>query len=244
MSDELWARMPKTEVHLHLEGTIAPETLWSLARRNHVALPVGSLAELQALYVFESFDHFIELWLLMCSCLRKDADYEQMVDAFAAQCASDNVRYVEAHFTPYNHEKLGIGGRRALEIVSHRLLASERAGGPVVRLIADIPSESAPESGPFTVGLLEEEANPLIVAIGLGGPEYGFPGETSRVGSTGRERPATRRWLTRARPRAPSTCGRRWSTSRFGASNTVSARSRTSRSSGSSPSGRSAATWP
>jgi aminodeoxyfutalosine deaminase len=175
MSDDLWTRMPKTEVHLHLEGTIAPETLWSLARRNHVALPVSSLTELRALYVFESFDHFVELWLLMCSCLRKDADYEQMVDDFAAQCASENIRYVEAHFTPYNHEKLGIGGRRALDVVSRRLLAGERAGGPLVRLIADIPSESAAESGPYTTRLLEEEANPLIVAIGLGGPEYGFP---------------------------------------------------------------------
>ena len=175
MSADLWTRMPKTEVHLHLEGTIAPATLWSLAERNHVALPVSSLAELQALYVFESFDRFVELWLLMCSCLRKDVDYEQMVDDFAAQCATENVRYVEAHFTPYNHERLGIGGRRALEIVSRRLEAGERAGGPVVRLIADIPSESAAESGPYTVGLLEEEANPLIVAIGLGGPEYGFP---------------------------------------------------------------------
>ena len=167
--------MPKTEVHLHLEGTITPETLWSLAQRNHVALPVSSLAELRALYVFESFDRFIELWLLMCSCLRKDVDYEQMVDDFAARCAAENVRYVEAHFTPYNHEKLGIGGRHALAIVSRRLEDGERAGGPVVRLIADIPSESAPESGPFTAALLEEEANPLIVAIGLGGPEYGFP---------------------------------------------------------------------
>jgi adenosine deaminase len=167
--------MPKTEVHLHLEGTIAPKTLWDLAHRNHVALPVSSLAELQALYVFESFDHFIELWLLMCSCLRKDADYEQMVDDFAAQCAAENVRYVEAHFTPYNHEKLGIGGRRALQIVSRRLEGGERAGGPVVRLIADIPSESAPESGTYTAALLEEEADPLVVAIGRGGPEYGFP---------------------------------------------------------------------
>jgi aminodeoxyfutalosine deaminase len=167
--------MPKTEVHLHLEGTIAPETLWSLAMRNHVALPVSSLEELRALYVFESFDRFIELWLLMCSCLREDADYEQMVDDFAAKCVADNVRYVEAHFTPYNHEKHGIGGRRALSVVSHRLEQAERAGGPVVRLIADIPSESAPESAPFTVSLLEEESNPLVVALGLGGPEYGFP---------------------------------------------------------------------
>jgi adenosine deaminase len=68
-----------------------------------------------------------------------------------------------------------VGGRRALEIVSRRLQASEAAGGPVARLIVDIPSESAPESGPYTAAWLEELADPVVVAIGLGGPEEGFP---------------------------------------------------------------------
>jgi aminodeoxyfutalosine deaminase len=171
----LLARMPKTEVHLHLEGTIGPETLWELARRNHVALPVGTLQELKALYTFESFDRFVALWIAMCGCFKTEADYEQMVDGFGAECRRQNIRYVEAHFTPYNHERHGIGGRRALAVVTRRLLAAEAAGGPVVRLILDIPSESIPESGLFTAALLEQEVNPLVVAIGLGGPEAGFP---------------------------------------------------------------------
>jgi len=166
-------RMPKTELHLHLEGTISPEALWTMAERNHVALPAGTFAELRALYDFESFDKFLQLWLAMCACLRTPADYEQMVDGFLAECRRQNIRYVEAHFTPYNHERLGLGARRALEVVSRRL---EAAGSdPVVRLILDVPSESAPVSGPFTVALMEQEANPFVVAIGLGGPEKGFP---------------------------------------------------------------------
>lgn len=168
-------RWPKAELHLHLEGTTSPETLWALAQANHVALPVGTLAELRRLYTFENFDRFIDLWMLMCSCLKTAADYERMVDGFAQECARQNIRYVEAHFTPYNHELLGIGGRRALEIVTRRLQAVEAAGGPVVRLITDIPGEARGKAGPLTVELLEEEANPLVVAIGLGGPEVGFP---------------------------------------------------------------------
>ena len=168
-------RMPKAELHLHLEGTIAPETLWTMARHNGVALPAASLEELRRLYLFKNFDAFIELWLAMCACLKTPADYEQMVDGLLAECARQHIRYVEAHFTPYNHERFGFGGRRALEIVTQRLAAAEADGGPVVRLILDIPSESIPESGPFTAALLEELANPLVVAIGLGGPEDGFP---------------------------------------------------------------------
>ena len=172
---DVLARMPKAELHLHLEGTIGPETLWAVAQRNHVALPVGTLNELRHLYAFESFDTFLHLWLAMCRCLRTEADYALMVDAFVEECRRQNIRYVEAHFTPYNHERFGFGARRALAVVTRRVEEAERQGGPVIRLITDIPSESVPASGPFTVRLLEEEAHPLIVALGLGGPEEGFP---------------------------------------------------------------------
>jgi aminodeoxyfutalosine deaminase len=167
--------MPKAELHVHLEGTISPDTLWALAARNQVSLPVGSLAELRALYRFESFDTFLTLWMAMCQCLKREADYEQMVDAFLEDAARVNLRYAEAHFTPYNHQRFGFGGKRALDLVTRRLEDAQAAGGPVVRLILDIPSESVPESGPYTAALLEQEANPVVVAIGLGGPEEGFP---------------------------------------------------------------------
>lgn len=172
---EILAAMPKTEVHLHLEGTISPETLWSLAARNRVSLPVGSLDELRGMYVFEDFGKFIKLWLLMCSCLKTEADYLGMVDGYLGECRRQNIRYAEVHFTPYNHEKFGIGAGRALDIVTKRLMEAEASGGPVTRIIADIPAESAPESGAFTAAFLEGLANPLVAAIGLGGPEEGFP---------------------------------------------------------------------
>ncbi len=175
MTDEQIARLPKAEVHLHLEGTITPETLWAMAAANHVALPVDSIHELQRLYTFTSFDAFIELWLLMCSCFRTPEDYELMVDGFLAECARQNIRYAELHFTPYNHERFGIGGRKALDIVTRRLSDAQASGGPVVRLITDISGESSGQSGDYTVTLLEEEANPLVVALGLGGPETGLP---------------------------------------------------------------------
>jgi adenosine deaminase len=186
-SDDLIARLPKAELHLHLEGTIAPKTLWDMARSNHVALPVNSLDELKGMYRFTSFASFIELWLLMCSCMRTPDDYLRMVDAFVSECRRQNIRYSELHFTPYNHEKLGIGGRRALQIVSKRLMEAESAGGPVVRLITDIPSEAGPPSADYTLALLEEESNPLVVALGLGGPEGGI------------SRSQFSRWFERAR---------------------------------------------
>jgi aminodeoxyfutalosine deaminase len=172
---EIIKAMPKTEIHLHLEGTISPDTLWSMARRNGSELPVRSLDELRALYTFEDFGKFIKVWLMMCSCLKTEADYELMVEGYVAECRRQNVRYAEVHFTPYNHEKFGIGAANAFEVVTKGLLAAESSGGPVTRIIADIPSEAFPESAEFTASFLESLANPLVVAIGLGGPEKGYP---------------------------------------------------------------------
>jgi aminodeoxyfutalosine deaminase len=167
--------MPKAEVHLHLEGTISSATLWSLAARNRVELPVTSLEELRGLYEFEDFGKFIKVWLLMCSCLKAEADYVGMVEGYLAECRRQNVRYTEAHFTPYNHERFGIGAARSLDVVTKRLMEAEAAGGPVTRLILDIPSEARDEAGEFTASFLEGLSNPLVVAIGLGGPEAGYP---------------------------------------------------------------------
>lgn len=176
LDDQMIQKMPKAEVHLHLEGTTSPETLWAMAERHGVKLPASSLEELRTLYEFESFDKFIELWLVMCSCLQSPEDYEQLVDGFVAECRRQNIRYVEAHFTPYNHERYGFGGERALDIVTTRLQSAERDGGPVTRLILDITS-SADEAGAYTADLFEHLINPIVVAIGLGGPEAGFPRE-------------------------------------------------------------------
>ena len=174
--DDILLRMPKTELHLHLEGTVSPETLWDLAARAGVQLPVDSAQALRATYVFETFDTFIQLWLAMHASFVDATAYERMVDDYLSECRRQNVRYAEVHFTPYNHEFLGrFGAGPALAVISDRLLAAAAAGGPVVRIICDIPSEALPEAGEFTVRFLEGLDNPLVVALGLGGPERGFP---------------------------------------------------------------------
>ena len=62
--------MPKVELHVHLEGTVQPETLFDLAQKHGVTLPASDAAELQAWYTFRDFDHFIEIFVTICNCLR------------------------------------------------------------------------------------------------------------------------------------------------------------------------------
>jgi len=173
--DDILLRMPKTELHLHLEGTVSPETLWEIASRAGVKLPVDSAQALRATYVFDTFETFIQLWLAMHASFVDDTAYLRMVDDFLVECRRQNLRYAEVHFTPFNHQYMApFGAQPALAVISERLLEAEAGGGPVVRLICDIPSEALPEAGEYTATFLEQLDNPLVVAMGLGGPEVGF----------------------------------------------------------------------
>ena len=62
--------MPKVELHVHLEGSIQPETLLMLARRNGVSLPVDTVDDLREWYTFTDFAHFIEIYIAICQCRR------------------------------------------------------------------------------------------------------------------------------------------------------------------------------
>jgi len=84
--------MPKVELHVHLEGSIRPATLLTLAERNGVALPVSDPEGLHEFYRFTDFDHFIRVYSFISSCLRTVADYalvgdvQQIVPALIDAC--------------------------------------------------------------------------------------------------------------------------------------------------------------
>jgi adenosine/AMP deaminase-like protein len=70
---------PKVELHVHLEGTVRPETLLAIARRNDVSLPARSVGELRELYRYRDFAHFLEVWYLTTQVLRTGEDFRQVV---------------------------------------------------------------------------------------------------------------------------------------------------------------------
>ena len=96
--------VPKVELHVHLEGSIQPATLLKLAQQNHVKLPVQTVEELQDWFTFRDFDHFIEIYFEISSCLKTSDDYELIAYEFGATMARQNVRYAEATFSPSTHE--------------------------------------------------------------------------------------------------------------------------------------------
>src|SRR5450830_242108 len=102
------AAMPKTELHLHIEGTLEPELLFALAQRNQVALPYSSVEALRAAYAFSDLQSFLDLYYAGANVLRTEQDFHDMTAAYIKQARADQVRHAEIFFDPQTHTERGI----------------------------------------------------------------------------------------------------------------------------------------
>jgi aminodeoxyfutalosine deaminase len=98
----------KIELHVHLEGSIRPATLLEIARRNGETLPAQTVPELERLYQFTNFAHFIEVWILTTNCLRTVDDFRQVVVDYAAEAAGFGAVYLEGIFSPAERVQHGL----------------------------------------------------------------------------------------------------------------------------------------
>src|SRR5436309_9810244 len=99
---------PKIELHVHLEGTLRPERLLDIARRNDYPLPVDTAEGLRKLYEFRDFDHFIDVWILVTNALRRADDFRQIVVDYAFEAARHGAVYLEGIFSPIERTWRGV----------------------------------------------------------------------------------------------------------------------------------------
>ena len=172
------AAAPKAELHVHLEGSIAPATLLMLAKRHRVDLPADTEEGLRNWYRFKDFHHFIEVYVGITKCLRTVEDFELIVYEFGADMARQNILYAEVTFSPSTH--LWINGVdqdvwfTGLTEGRRRVKASF---GCEINWIFDLVRNDYPELARFdyTTGVAIEGRNDGVVALGLGGLEEGYP---------------------------------------------------------------------
>jgi adenosine deaminase len=168
--------MPKTEIHVHLEGATDAATVWELARRNQITLPAPTLAEWEAMYSFRDFNHFIEIFLLAAQCMRTAEDFAFITNRFFQRQAGHNVRYCEA-FLSATLLLDKIPPAEAIAALSEAARQGEARTGIRLRFIPDI-TRNVPESR-FRVlefALAGMEAG-IFIGLGLGGKEIGAPPE-------------------------------------------------------------------
>lgn len=105
---ELLRRMPKAELHIHIEGSLEPELIFALARRNGVAIPYASVEELRRAYAFSNLQSFLDIYYAGASVLLHEQDFYDMAHAYLARAAIDNVAHAEIFFDPQTHTARGV----------------------------------------------------------------------------------------------------------------------------------------
>ena len=170
--------MPKTELHIHLEGSIQPTTLMQLAERNQVQLPVQTVEELTALFRYENFDGFLKIFRTICDCLRTPADFELITYEYGRSMAEQNIRYAEVTFTPHSHTNETLTWEAMFEGIKAGRAKAAAEWGVQMQWIPDISRNQPQTSAQVTEWLISPLAREGgVVALGLGGPEVGFPPE-------------------------------------------------------------------
>jgi aminodeoxyfutalosine deaminase len=164
---------PKIELHVHLEGTVRADTLREIAKRNDYALP----EDIESLYRFRDFRHFIEVWILTTNALKQEADYRQMVVDYAAEAASHGAVYLEGIFSPAERVRHGCTWEDVFEGVCNGAQEARELHGVEIRLTPDIPRGFTQEEARATVEWCAKYKDRGVVGVGLGGLEAEFPPE-------------------------------------------------------------------
>lgn len=146
--EQFITEMPKVELHVHLEGSVRPETLLELAKRHQVALPADDVMGLRKWYTFHDFDHFIEIYMTISSCLRTAEDIELIAREFLMGQAEQNILYSEVTFTPFNqYSNNQLGFHEQMDAVNRARAWAEAELGVRMGVIMDIPRIFSSEDG-------------------------------------------------------------------------------------------------
>jgi aminodeoxyfutalosine deaminase len=168
---------PKIELHVHLEGTVQPETLLAIANANGLALPGNTVEELRELYRFRDFAHFIEVWLLTTTVLRTADDFRRVVTDYAAEAQRHGAVYLEGIFAPAQNARRGVDWDVVFEGYCDGVQEARELHGVEVRLTPDVTRGATPEEAEATVRHSIARMDRGVVGLGLGGLEAQFPPE-------------------------------------------------------------------
>ncbi len=173
-NSELIKKIPKAELHLHIEGTLEPEMVFQLAERNNIKLPYANAQELAAKYNFSDLQSFLDLYYQATDVLQTEQDFFDLTWAYLEHCAEDNVVHCEIFFDPQSHTSRGVPFADVVQGIHKALVAGEEKLGITSQLILcflrHLPEEDALKTW--------DEAQPwlsLISGVGLDSSERDFP---------------------------------------------------------------------
>jgi adenosine deaminase len=172
----LLCAMPKAELHLHIEGSLEPELMFELARRNQVRLPHADVAAVREAYAFTNLQSFLDIYYAGASVLQQPQDFYDLAWAYFERAAADHVVHAEIFFDPQTHTQRRVSMRTVVSGL-HRACEDARAKwGMDAQLIMCFLRHLSEDEAFETL----EQAMPFrdqIVGVGLDSSEVGHPPE-------------------------------------------------------------------
>lgn len=169
-------KLPKVELHLHLEGAIPLQTLYGFARKKGDA-SVKDPDDLKRRLTYSSFSEFIRKWIWMISFVQSEEDFEEVAYSVLQNLSRQNVRYVEAFYSPGDFRFRGLSPQGITENLIKGKERAFREFGIRSQLIVDLVRNYGPAYGGNLVKELEGYLGRGLIGIGLGGSEDLFPAD-------------------------------------------------------------------
>ena len=171
------ARAPKAELHIHIEGSLEPELIFDLAKRNNVKLAYDSIEALRAAYAFTDLQSFLDIYYAGASVLLHEQDFYDMTMAYVERALADHVTHTEIFFDPQTHTERGVSIDTVVAGIERALADGEKRGLTsklILCFLRHLPEEDALATYESALPLFDKYAHRLI-GVGLDSSERGHP---------------------------------------------------------------------
>ena len=171
---EFIKKSPKTELHLHIEGTLEPELLFKLAKRNNVKIPFRDVNEIKAAYNFKNLQSFLDIFYQGSNVLIKEQDFFDLTWAYILKCKEDNIVHTEIFFDPQTHVNRGINFDLVINGIHKALKKADKEFGITSNIIMCF-LRHLEEKDAFKIldqALIHKDK---IIGVGLDSSEIGHP---------------------------------------------------------------------
>ncbi|MGA0168510.1 MAG: adenosine deaminase [Pseudomonadales bacterium] len=171
---DLFASLPKAELHLHIEGTLEPQMLLDLAEKHGVSLPYQTLEAVERAYNFDNLQSFLDLYYLGAGVLREAEDFYELMKAYLMRCRAQNIVHTEMMFDPQTHLARGIPFEVFMEGFLAAIDEAQKTWQQSSRLLMCFLRDQS-EADAFATLELAKPYLQHIEAVGLDSAEVGHP---------------------------------------------------------------------
>ena len=170
--------LPKAELHLHIEGTLEPDLMFELARRNGVRLPYLDAEAVRQAYRFSNLQSFLDVYYQACSVLIHERDFHELTTAYLTRAREQGVRHVEVFFDPQTHTARGVKLETVVRGIGGALSEARQRGMTSHLIMCFLRDRSADDA----MATLEQALahRDVIFGVGLDSAEVGHPPEKFR----------------------------------------------------------------